>query len=251
MLQTKKILRTFAILAMLIAPAAFAVLPGVQSVLGQGSRAPNVIATTLAFINGQVVTVQYTNIYFCNSPGPATSSSSSPCVVGIDAVKDPVPDVASSILDVIVPAFFHPLCDILKVTCSSDSINTASADFNPALGANNFTQCPDNTQTLTCPNHPDFLDLTPTGIAGVIPLVIHSHILSGPNNNHTGQWWKLRVWLVLDESLWPNPSTGACSAGSGCLTSITALTSATSSQVVGPVATTIYLKFSIVSANAH
>ena len=250
MISTQKHMRTLAVLAMLIAPAAFLAVPGFQNVLGQGSRAPNVIATTLAFINGEVVTVQYTNIYFCNSPGPATSATSSPCVVGKDATTDPVPDKASSILDVIVPAFLHPVCDILKVTCSSDSINTAGADFNPALGANNFTQCPDNTSTLTCPNHPDFLDLTPTGIAGVIPLIIHSHILSGPIPDQSGQWWKLRVNLVLDESLWPNPATGACKAGSGCLTSITSLTSATSSQVIGPVLTTIYLKFSIVSSSA-
>ncbi len=252
MISTQKHVRTLVILAMLIAPAAFIAIPGFQSVLGQGSRAPNVIATTLAFFNGKVVTVQYENIYFCNSPGPATSAASSPCVVGVDATKDPVPDTASGVLDVIVPAFFHPLCDILKITCSSDSINTASADFNPALGANNFTQCPDNTSTLTCPNHPDFLDLTPTGIAGVIPLIIHTHILSNDQGKtNFGGWWKLRVWLVLDESIWPNPSTGACSAASGCLTSLTALKSATASQIVGPVPTTIYLKFSVVSATAQ
>ncbi len=225
---------------LLLAPIAFVILPssGVVQAAGQ-SRAPNVIATTLAFFNGQVVTVQYSNIYFCNSSGPPTSASSSPCVVGIDATKDPVPDTASSTLDVIVPAFL--------------GFGTTGGIFDPTLGANNVTQCPDNTSTLTCPNHPNFLDLTPTGIAGVIPLPIHSHILSNgnPSSVNQGGWWKLRVWLVLNPSIFPNPSTGTCPAGTGCLTSLDALNAAASAGgVVGPVPTTIYLFFNVVSSSA-
>jgi hypothetical protein len=242
---------------LLLAPLAFALLPGSNVVQAAGqSRAPNVIATTLAFFNGQVVTVQYSNIYFCNSAGPPTSSSSSPCVVGADATKDPVPDVASNILDVIVPAFLHPLCDVpaLRIGCFSvPGVTDAGSNvLNPSLGANVFTQCPDNTSTLTCPNHPNFLDLTPTfALLGlnVIPLPIHSHVLSRPNGQGQGGWRKLRVWLVLDPSIWPNPSTGLCS-GTGCLTSLSALTGASGFQVFGPVATTIYLHFNVVSSNA-
>ncbi len=228
---------------LLLAPIAFVLLPGVGIVQAAGqSRAPNVISTTLAFFNGQVVTVQYSNIYFCNSSGPPTSASSSPCVVGIDATTDPVPDTASNILDVIVPFYLG--------TSSSGGI------FDPSLGGNIVTQCPDNTITLTCPNHPNFLDLTPTTIAGVVPLPIHSHVLSAGalTKVNQGGWWKLRVWLVLTSTIFPNPNTGSCTAGAGeCLTSLSALMDASSDggQVIGPVSTTIYLFFNVVSSSAH
>ncbi len=243
--------RAIFVAAILMAPLLLAATPVVQSALA-GGRAPNVIATTLAFDNGTVVTVQYSNIYFCNSAGPATSISSSPCAVGKEAAVDPVPDVASSKLEVIVPAFLHPLCDILKIPCSAGSA------FDATLGGNNFAQCPDNTQTLTCPNHPNFLDLSPVGLTtpsgatvGVVPLPIHSHIISGQGaTNAQGGWWQLRVWLVFDASIWPNPVTGACSKGSGCLTSEAALTAA-GSAVLGPVPTTVYLFFNVVASSAH
>jgi hypothetical protein len=237
--------------SLLLAPVAFVLIPGTGVVQAAGqSRAPNVIATTLAFFNGQVVTVQYSNIYFCNSSGPPTGPvggpgiSPGPCKVGVDATTDPVPDTASSTLDVIVPAYL--------------GFGTSGGIFDPTLGANNVTQCPDNTSTLTCPNHPNFLDLTPTGIAGVVALPIHSHVLSNgnPTSINQGGWWKLRVWLVFDPSVFPNPNTGACSAGSGCLTSLAALEAASACTglgtpsgcaVLGPVPTTIYLFFNVVS----
>jgi hypothetical protein len=166
----------------------------------------------------------------------------------VNAIKGPVPDTAANTLNVIVPAFLHPLCDILGVPCASS--DPSQSVFNPALGANNFAQCPDNTVALTCPNHPNFLDLTPTGIAGVVPLPIHSHIISGQGvPSAQGGWWELHVWLVLDPTVWPNPNTGACSAGMGCLTSDAALANA-GSAVVGPVPSTIYLHFNVVSSNA-
>ncbi len=240
--------RTLAIAALLVGPLLLAATPAVQLALAE-SRAPLVIATTLAFDDGRVVTVQYSQIYFCNSPGPPTSSTSSPCAVGIDATKDPVPDTASSKLEVIVPAFLHPLCDILNI-CSATETRSV---FDPTLGNNNFAQCPDNTQMLTCPNHPNFLDLSPATLDGVkvVPLPIHSHIISGQGTpGAQGGWWALRVWLVLDPTIWPNPRTGACSAGTGCLTSETAL-HAPGIRVVGPVATTIYLFFNVVSPAAQ
>jgi len=251
---------------LLLAPIAFILVPGSGVVEAAGqSRAPNVIATTLAFFNGNVVTVQYSNIYFCNSSGPATTSTSSPCKVGVDALVDPVPDVASNTLDVIVPAFLPPLCVALSITCVSGSGlaalgftagtggglggGFANTVLDSSLGANDLTQCPDNTAMLTCPNHPNFLDLAPSGLPfGVIHLPIHTHVLSGPAGTNQGGWWKLRVWLVTDSSIWPNPSTGTCSAGSGCLTSLSALMG--SSGAVGPVLTTIYLFFNVVSSNA-
>src|SRR5215472_3475033 len=246
-------IRSIAIIAIVLGPALLLAVPTVQRAFADslnGPRAPNVIATTLAFKDGQVVTVQYSNIYFCNSSGPAVSSTSSPCAVGQDATKDPVPDRASNELDVIVPAFLHPLCDLAGVPCAN-----SNSVFDPTLGANNFAQCPDNTSTLTCPNHPAFLDLSPLGLktpdgqtVGVVPLPIHSHILSGG----TGGWWKLIVWLVVDPTVWPNPTSGACSAGTGCLTSKTALTNAASAgKVVGPVPSTVYLFFNVVSSNAR
>ncbi len=243
----KEKIRATAVIALVFAPALLLTLPSVQTVLADsvlGPRNPNVIATTLAFMDGKVVAVQYSNIYFCNSAGPATSSSSSPCTVGIDATVAPIPDHAINTLDVIVPAFLHPLCEIAALSIPCTSSNSV---FDPTLGANNFAQCPDNTSALTCPNHPMFLDLSPLKIGvGVVPLPIHSHILSGGQSG----WWELRVWLVANSSIWPNPSTGACSAGTGCLTSAAALAAA-GNKVVGPVPTTIYLFFNVVSSSAQ
>ena len=238
----------------LILPIALLVFPGafpnaVASSSSDGkSRAPEAIGTTLAFDNGKVLTVQYENIYFCNSSGPETNATNSPCQVGIDAVKDPVPDVASNVLEVIVPAFKG----FGGITPTSPSNTIAGLPgsgsiFDPNLGGNNFSQCPDNTSTLHCINHPHFLNLL--GV-GVVPLPIHSHILSHGVNAGQGGWWKLKTWLVLDSSIWPDPNTGKCSAGAGCLTSEAALQAALQNhqvtQVKGPVLTTIYLFFNII-----
>src|SRR6266849_3893878 len=98
----RKHLRALAIIAVVLGPALLLAVPSVQRAFAvslNGPRAPAVIATTLAFKDGQVVTVQYSNIYFCNSSGPATSSTSSPCTVGVDATKAPVPDKAVNTLD--------------------------------------------------------------------------------------------------------------------------------------------------------
>ncbi len=257
MIHSKKTFTVLFTAALLLAPIAFVLLPssGVVQAAGQ-SRAPNVIATTFAFIEGKTVLVQYSNIYFCNSAGPPTGPvggpgvSPGPCAVGIDATKDPVPDVASNTLNVIVPAFLNPLCTLIGSTCLS--ADPAESVFNPALGDNVFAQCPDNPTTLTCPNHPNFLDLTPTTIAGVVPLPIHTHILNTSSGlTNQGGWWKLKVWLVLDPTIWPNPVTGACTGPGSCLTSISALISAASAgKAVGPVVTTIYLFFNVVGSNA-
>ena len=210
------------------------------------SRAPEAIGTTLAFDNGKVLTVKYENIYFCNSSGPETTATNSPCKVGTDAEKDPVPDTASNTLEVIVPAFLG-----FGTETFSNASNTitglpgSGSIFDPTLGANNFSQCPDNTDNLHCINHPHFLDLSPNNSA-VVPLPIHTHILSHGVNGGQGGWWKLNTWLVKDPSIWPNPQTGQCSAGSGCLTSEAALQSALQNgqvQVVGPLPTTVYLFF--------
>ncbi|VVB55294.1 Uncharacterised protein [uncultured archaeon] len=121
---------------------------------------------------------------------------------------------------------------------------------NPALGANNFTQCPDTTSSLKCINHPAF---TTNAISGIVsPVPIHSHIISGHGQKSAqGGWWKLEVWAVTDPTIWPNPKTGECSAGTGCLTSNEALQAAAKlGKVQGPVITNIYLFFNVVSSNA-
>jgi hypothetical protein len=246
-------LKPFAIAALLALPTVFLLLPGVQHAFSE-SRAPNGIGTTLAFDDGKVVTVQYSQIYFCNSPGPATSPTNSPCKVGINAVKDPVPDTASNTLNVLTPSFLG----LGGITPSSPSnsilgLPGSNSIFDPLLGANNFAQCPNTSSDLSCPNHPDFLDLAPalgSSSPVVVPLPIHSHVISGHGTTSAqGGWWELKVWQVHDQSIWPNPSTGKCSAGTGCLTSMAALTSASSSQVTGPIDTTIYLFFNVVSSS--
>ncbi len=249
---------------LLLAPILF-VLPNISAAFA-ASRQPNVISTTLALDDGTVVTVQYSQIYFCNNGfGQDTSTAANPCKVGLPAVDDPTNDKATHDLNVIVPAFLDPLPTLLGggTTCSDSDLTfilagtgltlTCSATgsvFNPGLGANNFAQCPDNTSTLTCPNHPEHLDLTPTTLAGNVPLPIHTHIISGQGATFAqGGWWELKAWLVLDSSIWPKPKTGTCT-GSPCLNSDAALASAaTLGKVVG-VPTTVYLFFNVVSTTS-
>jgi len=249
--QNLKLLTIVTLLAM---PTVLLLLPGVQHAFSE-SRAPNGIGKTLAFDEGKVVTVQYSQIYFCNSPGPATGPANSPCMVGISAAKDPVPDAASNTLNVLTPSFLG----LGGLTPSSPSnsilgLPGSNSIFDPLLGANNFAQCPDTTANLSCPNHPDFLDLAPalgSSSPVVVPIPIHSHVISGHGTTSAqGGWWELKVWQVHDASIWPNPSTGTCSAHVGCLTSTSALTHASSSQVTGPIDTTIYLFFNVVSSSA-
>jgi hypothetical protein len=250
-------LKPFIISLILVLPAALIMSnPNLIGAFAQ-SRAPSTIGKTLAFDEGRVVTLQYSQIYFCNSPGPLTGPTSSPCKVGADAAVDPVPDAASNILNVIVPSFLGT--DNLKPSNPSNTIAGepgSKSIFDPLLGANNFSQCPDTTASLGCPNHPNFLDLAPaSGSASqlVVPLPIHSHIISG-NGAHGAQggWWKLIDWSVNANgaNLWPNPKTGECIAGTGCLTSEAALTHAAAlptHPVTGPILTTIYLFFNVVS----
>lgn len=210
---------------------------GLQGASAAGkSRAPESIGTTLAFDDGKVVTIQYSQIYFCDSPGPATSLTSSPCKIGTEAVVDPVPDAASHPLNVIVPVFL--------------GTSTSGGIFDPTLGANNFTQCPETTTSLKCINHPAFTTNAITGVVSPVP--IHSHIISGHGaKSAQGGWWELKVWAVTDPTIWPNPKTGVCSAGTGCLTSNEALEAAKlAGKVEGPVPTNIYLFFNVVSSNA-
>jgi hypothetical protein len=204
------------------------------SAFAAGSPPPS-IGTTLAFDQGEVVTVQYSQNYFCNSPGPATSPTFSPCIIGADAVVDPVPDAASNKLNVIVPVFL--------------GTSEVGGIFDPTLGANNFTQCPDTTNTLKCINHPAF---TSDIFGTVSPVPIHSHIISGNGpKGRQGGWWELKVWAVQDPGIWPDPKTGACTAGTGCLTSEEALAAASANgSVKGPVVTNIYLFFNVVGSHA-
>src|SRR2546428_12675971 len=116
--------RAIPLVLLVLGPLMLLSFPAVQVAFAdsiRGPRTPAVIATTLAFKDGQVVTVQYSNIYFCNSAGPAVTNTNSPCAVGVDATKDPVPDKASNELDVIVPAFLHPLCDLAGIPCASSN----------------------------------------------------------------------------------------------------------------------------------
>lgn len=238
--------------AVLIIPIGLALLPVIgknAEAAGQSSGSHSV-GTTLAFDDGKVVTIQYSQIYFCNSKGPATSATSSPCKIGEDATEDPVPDAASHTLNVIVPAFKG--LDGLTPSSSSNTIAGkpgSNSIFDPTLGGNNFTQCPDSTSSLHCVNHPDFVDLVGTG---VVPLPIHSHIISGHGNTGAqGGWWELKSWTVTDPSIWPNPNTGECSAGTGCLNSEDALQQALQNgQVSGPAPTSIYLFFNVVGSGA-
>jgi hypothetical protein len=263
MIAIGKIIGITAVILVLIAPAAFLIMDGIPFAAAQSSPS-GVVGTTLAFDNGNVVTLQYSNqLWFCNTAGGN-------CAVGASGPA-PVAEQATNQFLVIVPAFLQPVCTILTNNGVTEQCLSSAGFVKPisnptvltgALGFNNFAQCPDIVdpavpiEGATCPNHPTTIDMSsslPFGLGiGVIPLPIHSHILSG-NGVAGGQggWWETSVYLVLDPSVWPNPSTGACAPGvSNCLTSAMALNNAVASgQAVGPVPTNLYLFFSVVGSS--
>jgi hypothetical protein len=246
-----------AILSMLLAP-----IPLIYTVLASSDSAPRasgIVGTSLGFDNGNVVTFQYSKlIWFCNQ-------SSGSCVVG-QGGPAPVAENATNVLAVIIPAFLHPICDLLTKnnvpeSCLSSagfitSVSNPSV-FDASLGFNNFAQCPDIVDSsapegATCPNHPTTIDLSsvlPYGLGvGVIPLPIHSHIISGHGvAGGQGGWWEVQVYLVLNPNIWPNPSSGQCTSSTPlCLNSFDALNTAVrQGMVVGPVPTNLYLFFSV------
>ena len=179
---------------------------------GSGSTVqPVSSAVTPAWSNGQTVSIQYPQNFFCDTS--VASSASSGCEVGTAANVGPVGNPNRSVLYVLVPLFPNP------------------------------TPAPMCAQA-SCPNHPLNIDLSriagalsasPDAVAEV-PLPAHSHILDG----NAGGWWQVKIIAVTSEAGWLQLAAGKSQAV------MDALIATPNSGVVGPIATNLYLFFNVV-----
>ncbi len=168
-------------------------------------------AQTPAWSNGETVTIQYSQNFFCDTS--VASSAPSGCEVGTDANRGPVANADRSTLFVLVPLFANP---------------------SPA------PMC----AVASCPNHPLTIDLSriagalgasPNAVADVA-LPAHSHILDGP----AGGWWDVKVVAVTNQAAWSQLAAGK---SEGVMNSLIA---DPSSGVLGPIPTNLYLFFNVV-----
>lgn len=170
-------------------------------------------AQTPAWTDGQTVTVQYAQNFFCDTS--VASAASSGCEVGTDASRGPVAKAERSTLYVLVPLFSNP---------------------DPA------PMC----AVASCPNHPLNIDLSRiAGALGASPdavsdvaLPAHSHILDGA----AGGWWDVKVVAVTNEAAWSKLAAGKSEAV------MNSLISDPSSGVLGPIPTNLYLFFNVVGS---
>ena len=179
---------------------------------GSGSTVqPVSSAVTPAWSNGQTVSIQYPQNFFCDTS--VASSASSGCEVGTAANVGPVGNPNRSVLYVLVPLFPNP----------SPAPMCAQA---------------------SCPNHPLNIDLSriagalsasPDAVAEV-PLPAHSHILDG----NAGGWWQVKIIAVTSEAGWLQLAAGKSQAV------MDALIATPNSGVAGPIATNLYLFFNVV-----
>jgi len=179
---------------------------------GSGSTVqPVSSAVTPAWSNGQTVSIQYPQNFFCDTS--VASSASSGCEVGTAANVGPVGNPNRSVLYVLVPLFPNP----------SPAPMCAQA---------------------SCPNHPLNIDLSriagalsasPDAVAEV-PLPAHSHILDG----NAGGWWQVKIIAVTSEAGWLQLAAGKPQAV------MDALIATPNSGVVGPIPTNLYLFFNVV-----
>ena len=179
---------------------------------GSGSTVqPVSSAVTPAWSNGQTVSIQYPQNFFCDTS--VASSASSGCEVGTAANVGPVGNPNRSVLYVLVPLFANP----------SPAPMCAQA---------------------SCPNHPLNIDLSriagalgamPDAVAEV-PLPAHSHILDG----NAGGWWQVKIIAVTSEAGWSQLAAGKSQAA------MDALLATPNSGVLGPIPSNLYLFFNVV-----
>jgi hypothetical protein len=171
-------------------------------------------AQTPAWSDGQTVTVQYSQNFFCDTSVAADASSG--CEVGTDANHGPVANADRSTLYVLVPLFAHP---------------------DPA------PMC----AVASCPNHPMNIDLSRiAGALGTSPnavsdiaLPAHSHILDGS----AGGWWDVKVVAVTNQAAWSQLAAGKSQA------TMDALIATPGSGVLGPIPTNMYLFFNVIGSH--
>ena len=179
---------------------------------GSGSTVqPVSSAVTPAWSNGQTVSIQYPQNFFCDTS--VASSASSGCEVGTAANVGPVGNPNRSVLYVLVPLFHNP----------SPAPMCAQA---------------------SCPNHPLNIDLSriagalsamPDAVAEV-PLPAHSHILDG----NAGGWWQVKIVAVTNQAAWATLAAGKSQMV------MDSLIATPNSGVAGPIPTNLYLFFNVV-----
>ena len=168
-------------------------------------------AQTPAWSNGQTVTIQYPQNFFCDKS--VASFAPSGCEVGTDSNVGPVANAGRSVLYVLTPLFVHP---------------------NPA------PMC----GVASCPNHPLNVDLSRiAGALGASPdmvanvaLPAHSHILDG----NAGGWWDVKIVAVTNQTAWAKLAADKSQA------TMDALINTPNSGVLGPIPTNLYLFFNVV-----
>ena len=173
-------------------------------------------AQTPAWSNGQTVTIQYPQNYFCDTS--VGSSAPGGCEVGQAANVGPVSNPNRSVLYVLVPLFANP--------------NPAPMCAQPGPGV------------AGCPNHPMNIDLSriagPLGVSADavanVALPAHSHILDG----NAGGWWQVKVVAVTNQAAWSQLAAGKSQA------TMDALIATPNSGVLGPIPTNLYLFFNVV-----
>jgi hypothetical protein len=168
-------------------------------------------ATTPAWSDGQTVSIQYPQNFFCDTS--VASSASSGCEVGTAANVGPVGNPNRSVLYVLVPLFANPspapMC--AEASCPDHPLNIDLSRIAGALGA------------------------SPAAVADV-PLSAHSHILDG----NAGGWWQVKVVAVTTEAAWSTLADGKSQAA------MDALIATPNSGVLGPIPTNLYLFFNVV-----
>ena len=169
-------------------------------------------AQTPAWSNGQDVTIQYPQNFFCDKSVPSAAPSG--CEVGQDSNVGPVANAGRSVLYVLTPLFPNPVPA-------------------PMCGV------------ASCPNHPLNIDLTriygalgaTSGISvNNVSLPAHSHILDG----NAGGWWDVKIVAVTNQAAWAKLAAGKSQA------TMDALINTPGSGVVGPIPTNLYLFFNVV-----
>ena len=168
-------------------------------------------AQTPAWSNGQTVTIQYPQNFFCDKSVPSAAPSG--CEVGTDSNVGPVANAGRSVLYVLTPLFPNP-------------------SPAPMCGV------------ASCPNHPLNVDLSriagalsasPDAVANVA-LPAHSHILDG----NAGGWWDVKIVAVTNQAAWAELARDKSQA------TMDRLIGTTDSGVLGPIPTNLYLFFNVV-----
>lgn len=166
------------------------------------------------FINSSVVTFVYTGNYTC-TPRNSSGDGYTYCEVGSGG------DSTGALpLWIIIPAYSG-----LSIF-GAGSLGATSQGFPVFMNQTVYTNCGAGGTQSACADHPTYLYSSAftavekkLGInngtfglpEGVLPTPAHSHIIVDDNKGKTISWYIIAV-LVFDPNIFPNASTGRCSA---------------------------------------